>query len=203
MRDKPNLASLPGLAFTTDRDGIIVDIGAANWNRFAARNDAPELTSDAVLGQSLFDFVAGAQVQDHLHDTLERLSTDPSLSWVLPFRCDAPDVRRTMRQFLRPMFCGAACSGFIFHTVEIYELKRRPVGMFQFKRLRKLTRESGALLPPMTMCSWCQRVRGDATGGKWVEADAFEAAGGSADVVLSHGICGDCLELAADLFLWS
>ena len=201
--DLPKLNALNGLAFATDRDGVIMSVGARNWNAFAARNGAPELQADAVIGRNLFDFISGAQVQAQVKHAMERLAQHRNASWVLSFRCDAPDCMRKMEQRLKPVFSERLCKGFIFHTVERASHKRPPVAMFEFKRLQNLA-QTHRNLPVVTMCSWCQRVRGDAANNDtWVEAEAYRAAGGSPNVRLEHGMCLDCLETAAELFLWS
>jgi len=50
--------------------------------------------------------------------------------------------------------------------------------------------------PHLGMCSYCRNVR-VSTGraaGKWVTAEKYYKLGGSGSVVLSHGICDQCLQ---------
>ena len=191
------------LQLTGRAPGLFRAVGTENWNAFANENGAPELQAGSVIGRNIFDVVAGTQVQDQLRQAMERVSQDKKLSWVLAFRCDAPERRRNMRQYLVPVFQADACTGFIFQTVELEAHERAPIGLFDFKKYRE--RGNDNLGPPsLMMCSWCQRVQCDpVSGGEWVEAEEYQAAGGTTNVRISHGICPECLETAADLFLWS
>ena len=189
-----DLDAMDGLTFATDRNGIIRDIGATNWNAFAVQNGAPEIAAEAILGSSLFDFIGGTQVQDQLRRVMERIALDPNWSWVLPIRCDSPDRKRKIRQDLRPIFSDDVCTGFIFQSVEQYSQQRPPIGLFDFKRLRELAKDDNHL-PTVMMCSWCQRVQSPTVReDQWVSAEDYYAGGGKSEVRISHAICEECLE---------
>jgi hypothetical protein len=193
-----HLDAMDGLVFETDRNGIIRAIGENSWNSFAAQNGAPELSAEAVIGRNLFAFIQGEQVQDQIRRILERISHDPNWSWVLPFRCDAPDRRRNICQSLRPVFKGNDCTGFLFHSFYQYSWQRPPIGLCDFKRLQRLSKENNDL-PSVMMCSWCQRVQSsEIAGGDWLSPEDYYAGGGCSDVRLSHGICDACLETTLD-----
>lgn len=188
------LSEFDGLAFETDRTGTIEAIGENNWIAFASENGAPELNADAVIGENLFDFIRGEQVRDQIKKILNRISQDPNWSWVLPFRCDAPDRERSIRQSLRPVFTEHVCTGFRFHSYERFSKQRPPLGIYDFKRLHRLARENHSL-PVVAMCSWCQRVQYSPVGGEvWISAEDYYAGGGRSEVRLSHGICEECHE---------
>ncbi len=195
-----HLDTMDGLTFETDRVGIIRDIGATNWNAFAIENGAPEIAAEAVLDRNLFDFIAGTQVQDQLRHVMDRIALDPNWSWVLPFRCDSPDRKRNICQSLRPIFSENVCKGFIFQSVEQHSQQRPPIGLYDFKRLRKLAKNDNHL-PVIRMCSWCQRV-GSPTGhgDRWISAEDYYAGGGQSEVRINHAICEDCLETTLRLF---
>ena len=189
-----HLDALDGLVFETDRNGTIRAIGAHNWNSFAVENDAPELTSDAVIGRNLFSFVEGEQVRDQLKTILERISQDPNRAWVLPFRCDAPLRQRNVLQSLRPIFSGHVCDGFVFHSFQQFSWQRPPMGLYDFKRHIELAKQDPDL-PVVTMCSWCQRVQFSPIGGaNWITAEDYYSNGGRSEVRVTHGICEDCME---------
>ena len=197
MVEMPHLETMEGINFQTDCSGIIQGIGTQNWNAFALQNGAPELTADAVIGRNFFDFVEGDEVQDQFRLIMERTSEDPNWAWVLPFRCDAPDRERHIRQVLKPVFEGEHCIGFLFQSVEQNAQQRPPMGLYDFKKLSKLAKEDRDL-PLVTMCSWCQRVkmfRDDIE--TWMSAEDYYAAGGRSAVRISHAICDACLEATA------
>ncbi|MFT5064960.1 MAG: hypothetical protein ACJAXK_002032 [Yoonia sp.] len=195
-----DLDVMDGLTFETDRQGIIRDVGANNWNAFAIQNGAPELNAKAVLNCSLFDFIEGTQVQNQFRQIMERIALDPNWSWVLPFRCDCPDTKRNICQSLRPIFSGHECTGFIFQSIEQHSQQRPPIGLYDFKRLRKLAKEDSRL-PVVMMCSWCQRVQyPPISGDEWILAEDYYVAGGRSEVRINHAICEDCLETTLRLF---
>lgn len=192
-----HLDALENLAFETDREGVIQCVGKYNWEAFAKENDAPELTADKVEGLSLFDFVEGDDVKRELKRIMERISQDPNWSWVLPFRCDAPGCKRTVVQSIRPIFSDNQCTGFSFHSFEQSSELRPPIDLYDFKRMRKnALREDD--LPVVMMCSWCQKVK--AEDDTWMSAEDYYASGNKSDVVLSHGICEECLKTTTDPF---
>ena len=200
MSDNEHLAEFEGLAFETGRDGTIKAIGVNNWNIFAHKNGAPELEADAVLGRNLFDFIEGTGVRNHVRAIMDRVAQDPSWVWVIPFRCDAPDRARQIRQSVSPVFSGDKCTGFIFQSLDKHSQRRPRINLYDFKRLKKLALEKRDL-PCINMCSWCQRVQSPATAGEsWLSAEDYYAAGGKSDVRISHGICEDCAQSTMDPF---
>lgn len=195
-----DLDAMDGLVFVTDRAAIIQEVGATNWNAFATRNGAPELKVETVINRNLFDFIEGKPVRDEFRKVLERISQHPSWSWVLPFRCDAPDLERTLCQCLRPIFTGPDCTGFFFQTVEQHARTRPPVPLFDFKTLHKQA-QTNADLPDVRMCSWCQRVQYPPLFGQdWLRAEDYYAGGGCSKVRVSHTICDDCRTATEDPF---
>ncbi len=193
MMDGSQLDMMDGLAFATDRDGSIQAVGENNWNVFAKENGASELRADQIVGQSIFRYIEGLQVQEQTRLILARISQDPNWCWVLPFRCDTPEKACEIRQYIRPVFEEHTCTGFLFHSI-VHRSRPRPiVPLFDFKRLKRLTYQNSCL-PIVMMCSWCQRVQSETPNKtSWVEAEDYYAAGGTSDVRLSHGICDDCL----------
>jgi hypothetical protein len=192
--DTLRLDTLDGLAFATDRNGIIRAVGANNWDVFSYENDTPELRSDTVIGRDLFSFIKGAQVQDQFKRIMQQVSQDPDWCWVLRNRCDAPDRKRIMRQSIRPVFSADACTGFVFQSVELMSQQRPRIDLFDFRAIQQKAQDNPDL-PVVTMCSWCQRVRfAPVSGDAWIEAEDYYAAGGSSNVRLSHGLCPDCVD---------
>ena len=192
--DDAILQSMDGIVFLTDQNGRITGVGIENWNAFSRANGAPELDANSVIGHSIFKFIAGEDVRQHLSKTMRRISTIPNYCWVAPFRCDSPDCYRNMQQSVGPLFSAESCTGFIFQSIELHSYKRPPIDLFDFKAIAQYA-ASDETLSMVAMCSWCQRVRFEPLGGEqWMEAEAYYAAGGSSRVSLSHSICEHCTQ---------
>jgi hypothetical protein len=81
--------------YRVDASDVVVWVDSW-WLAFARENGATELTEAAVLGRSLWDFVAGSETQRiyrELHVQVRR-SGRPA---VVMFRCDSPSLQRHMR----------------------------------------------------------------------------------------------------------
>lgn len=185
---------MDGLTFVTSRERIITSVGTKKWDAFATENGAPELQAEFVVGRCLLDFIAGPDVQDQLKRIMQSLSQDPDGSWVMHFRCDAPELKRNMRQALKPIFSVGTCAGFLFQSVELYTQKRPAIDLFNFKEVALKAAEHPDS-PIVMMCSWCHWVQYEPVcGAEWIEAEDYYAAGGSSKVHLTHGICEGCLQ---------
>ena len=185
---------LDGISFATDCSGTINAIGTRNWNAFACANDTLNLDAAAVIGSNLFDHISGNDVQSNLRNILQRLSVHPDCSWAMFFHCDAPDVKRRMRQSVRPIFTNEDCNGFLFQSIELDIKRRPPIDLFDFKQMEQQHAENKNL-PLVTMCSWCQRVRFDPISNEWLEAESYYSSGGKSNVRLTHSICEPCLSI--------
>ncbi|NNK77315.1 MAG: PAS domain-containing protein [Litoreibacter sp.] len=197
--DPSHLEALEGITFMTDRDGVIMAIGARNWDAFCVDNGAPDLAASDVIGRNLFDYVSGKPVRAQIREALDKLAKSPENSWVMPFRCDAPGRQRHMRQSVTPVFRDRKCTGFFFQSIELASHDRPPIDLFDFKEMARKAANSSDL-PLIKMCSWCQKVLfTPVTNDDWVEAEEYYAAGGSSNVRISHGICAPCAEKASSL----
>lgn len=186
------LDSLDGISYLTQADGTIAAVGASRWNVFAHENDAPELLDQFVVGRNLFDFLSGVEVKSHLKQIMGELAARVRPACVMPFRCDAPDRLRNMRQSITPVFRESQCWGFLFQSVELESHLRPPIDLYDFKARMKRAAEDRAL-PIIAMCSWCLQVRSaTVTANDWVKAEEYYAAGGRSDVQITHGICKVC-----------
>jgi len=165
------------LSYLLDADDRIeaVDEG---WQAFAAANGAPELTAAAVLGRPLGAFIAD-RATTHLSRALLALARRGSVL-TFPFRCDAPALRRHMRMVLSPEPRGRV-------RCETTLVTARPLAPSPPARGSERT---GA---PLTMCSWCNRIR---LAGRWYElADAVAGARlflASTPSEITHGLCHTC-----------
>ena len=140
-------------SYRVDADDRIREVDAA-WLDFAIENDAPELTAEAVLGRSLWDFVDGDAICKLYGMIFASLRAKPS-EVKLPFRCDSPTRIRQMLMTLRSERGGGiAMETQLFHSEE-----RAPVLLFD----RKAPRSPEGL----PICSVCLRV---GLSGEWVDA---------------------------------
>jgi len=168
------------LDYRIDGTDRIVAVGES-WLRFAAANGAPSLTREAVVGQSLWDFVAGRETREIWTALLGRVRAGRRIAR-LPFRCDGPAVRR-------------------FLTVEV---SARDDGAVEIatRLLREEVRPPVQLLDPeaersseiLRLCSWCKRVETPEQG--WLETEAaievLDLFGRRQVPKVSHGMCLDC-----------
>lgn len=197
MPNTISLEALDGISFVTNPEGTITAVGASNWNAFASANGALELIDQLILGNSLFEFISGQEVQAQLKDVMKKISVGIYSRWAMPFRCDSPDRQRNMRQSITPIRASGACVGMLFQSIELHSEQRPQISLFDFREIERRAAQEPDL-PTIAMCSWCQRVRQEPTSGtEWVEAEVYYAAGGSSHVRISHGICDNCFETAS------
>ncbi|HVP29335.1 MAG TPA: hypothetical protein VMW35_09270 [Myxococcota bacterium] len=115
------------------------------WVGFAKANSAPELTPEAVVGRSLWDFVAGLEVR-HLYRILLEKVRSLRRRVAVPFRCDAPDLRRFVELVMLP-----SDGRDVEFRVRI--LRQEPRA---FVRLLDASAPRSDEL--LRICSWCKRV---------------------------------------------
>lgn len=198
MFNEQYLEALDGISFVTDLEGTITGIAPSNWNAFAAANDALELLDERVIGQNLFAFVSGRDVKSALQHIMKRVATGVHNRWAMEFRCDGPRCRRIMRQSITPVRESNTCIAFLFQSIELSTEERPMIDIFDFGEVERQAQQNPNL-PTIAICSWCKRVRQDATSGTcWVEAEDYYAAGGRSRVRISHSICEDCFKTASD-----
>ncbi|MDJ0851663.1 MAG: hypothetical protein QNK04_25080 [Myxococcota bacterium] len=151
------------------------------WIDFARANGAPQLTREAVVGRSLWRFIAGDTTRDLYEVIFARVRRDQE-RLVLPFRCDSPDRFRFMQLVVAPGTGG----GLNLAGILLREQARPYLPI-----LDRLRPRSPGTLP---MCSVCMRLQ--ILGNQWVEAveaverlDLFDSA---RLPTLDPRICEDC-----------
>lgn len=156
---------------------IRVDEG---YYRFAEENGWAGAGSS--LGRSLWDYVSGGEMKK-LQRLLVRRIRDEVGDIELPFRCDAPSMRREMeiRIVARPGGRVVLFSSRL-RAEEERDLPQR--------LLDPATPRSDEMLE---MCGWCDRFE---VAGEWVEVEEAARRLGLFNrprlPALSHGICPDC-----------
>jgi hypothetical protein len=171
---------LARVEYAVDADDSIVEVGG-DWESFASRNGLRR----GYVGSSLWDAVQGPDVEEVWRILLRRVRTSGhGLAFL--YRCDAPQVERTLRMELHPR----AADGVAFRSTVVEERRRATLAV-----LDQRTPRSGE---PVTACGWCARIR----VGVWVEPDvAVTMLGllGESTPPVSHGICDRCLRAMLDL----
>lgn len=165
-----------------DAEDRLIAVNEA-WRAFARENGAPDI-ADFALGRRLWDFVKGPPVVavwrtliDHCRKTM--------LAATIPYRCDAPGMRRlcSMRITVTPD------QGVEFASHIVRQESRNEV---------RLPLDDGVEAGMVKMCAWCKKVR--LPTNDWCE---LEAAGLHLGLTqdsapsISHGMCPDCLTKAS------
>jgi hypothetical protein len=166
--------------YTINRDDVITHVND-DWKAFAEENSGEGL-GDRVVGTWLWQHLAGVEVKHLFKALVERVREEGSTVKV-PFRCDAPELRRFM----------------------VLELTSLPDGGIQFSSWieREEDREPMSLLVPdreadpdlmVKMCAWCKRIH--AAPDRWRE---LEDALGELGLFhlerlprITHGVCKEC-----------
>lgn len=179
----PLLDALDGIVYVTNFRGDFLTCGNRRWREFAAENGAPQLAAPTGLNSlaSCSDpetASAYAKIYDAFQaGKLERYS--------FGFRCDTPRVKRELRMALTTLVLEKERVGIIHHCVTLRESER------PLLRIMEFSRGAAASMLLIRMCSYCLRIKDEATGS-WIEAEDYYRGGGRSDVGISHGICTDC-----------
>jgi hypothetical protein len=167
-------------AYSIDQDDSVASVSEA-WLEFARANRAPELTRDAVLGESLWRFVAGGETR-RLYEDLFVRTRGSGESFELPFRCDSPDRFRFMRLTLEP----GPRNAIHFEGILVRE-QERPF----YSILDRAFPGSGSSL---RMCSLCKKIYAFET--HWLELeDAIRELGlfdSSSLPEIEYAVCEGC-----------
>lgn len=163
--------------FILDSGNLIREVGG-DWDRFALKNGAPELTGVHIIGRSLLDFVTGNVTRQFLLALLHVVREDRS-SIELEYRCDSPLLRRYML-----MQVSRAEDGNLRfqHSVLRIEPRDRVVS---FKVAPQRGRDTHV------RCSMCNRIK---ALGDWVEPDIMirNQKSQNDELAVIYGICESC-----------
>lgn len=152
------------------------------WIAFATANDAMELSRQRVLGHSVFDFVAGVEVQALYRMLLARVRATGRAA-IFPFRCDSPSKRRHMIMHMRPESDNSVNLTCITTRIEA----RNPIRLLD-RHVPRTPSQS------IERCSNCNRVR--VPDGGWMEVEEalsrLEWLNREEQPFLVHTVCGQC-----------
>lgn len=192
----PLLNAVEGVAYTTDPHGVLTACGQPGWDRALTQaGSATRLDASAMIGRSLFDFIAGEDVRESYRRHMALLAEPGRRPRVFQYRCDSPDMARVLRMAISALRGpDDALTGYLFQSVVVSVTDRVPIDLFAFPR----PADADADLPFLGMCSYCQQVRfpaGCAEGdGTWVGAIDYYRHGGDNAVAISHGVCPTCFD---------
>lgn len=166
--------------YTINRDDVITEVNDV-WKRFADEN-AGEGLGDRVLGTWLWQHLAGVEVK-HLFKALVERVREGGGPVRVPFRCDAPELRRFMVLELTSLPDEAIR----FSSWIEAEEAREPVALLEAHR------ESDPELM-VKMCAWCKRIH--AGPDRWRELEDAMAELGLFHLErlprITHSVCRDC-----------
>jgi hypothetical protein len=152
------------------------------WCEFAVQNGAEKLNVDYIVGNLIWKFIAGKEVQQ-LYDLIFKAVRKAQKDAVFSFRCDSPAYRRYLHLTVSPLPDGAL----MLSTEQIREVSRSAVPLLDLDTAR------GEQY--LTICSWCIKAR--LPSKKWVELEEainyFDILGRKDFPKLTHGICLECV----------
>ena len=195
------LDSLAGVAYLVEADGEILAVGSTHWQRFAKANGGAGIADEAtVVGRNLFDFIAGGDVVEGYRRLIDRLKADPTRAIHLPFRCDAPNIRREAQMLVSAVPNGGG-RAFLFQCLPLREVKRPPVDLLDHTSAVRLPGPT-ARRSTVTICSYCLNVRPhDRSGFRqslWIEQEVFQRFSKGQRVTVHHGVCPHCQAAVTD-----
>lgn len=171
-----------GIVYRLGLDGRITALGDA-WAESALAHQAPELATGERL--PLWDAISDPTSRLLWQSIVARVREE-SVTLEVPYRCDAPDVRRWFVMRVTPE--GRGGGGVVFESFLVRDEPRLPVRLLDPSGPR-------AAAEPVVLCGWCARA---VVGADWVEIEtAVSRLGllaGEHPPPLSHGICPDCAE---------
>lgn len=166
--------------YAVDREDRLTFVDTA-WKAFAKDNQAEELTQPSMVGQPVWDFIAGTEVK-HLYRMVFDSVRKHKRAVSFPFRCDSPISWRYMELSIEPDDDGGLCL-----SAGLRREEARPhLALFD-----ESTAEPESFVK---ICSWCKRI--PLTDGRWVEVEdairALDLFRTETPPGLTHGMCPDC-----------
>ena len=166
--------------YTIDVNDVIVHVNDA-WRVFASENDGMDL-GERVVGSWLWQHIAGLEVKNLYRILLERVRKEGKTVRV-PFRCDAPDLRRDMMLEVKSLPGGAVH----FSSWVLEESERPRIDLLDAQRDIDPTES-------LQMCAWCKRIGTGEEGWQELEDALAEVEIFSRTLFpkITHAVCPDC-----------
>ncbi len=173
--------SLITVVYRLSADDCLIAFNA-DWDVFAEQNSSLTILGKQIANRSIWDFISDAETK-HLHKSILKKVRLSNTELTVPFRCDAPGMRRYMEMKVIPLGNG-----------EI-EYQCKTIRVESAPQLACATELADAS-PLLRMCSWCNKI--EVTTNTWLEIDV---AVGMLDLFsqaqlpwLTHTMCNSCLE---------
>jgi hypothetical protein len=179
-----SLSGMGSCSYELDDDLRIIAVDAA-WSEFAIANGAPELVPPpGPLGQPVLSYVADLTTT-LLYEQLFSKAQRTGDRIAVPFRCDAPSLRRFLELQIERRFP----SGLLLHSTVLRVEERSEVPLLDRRQPRH-----GELLK---MCSFCKSVEFD---GRWCQVEevvvALRLFERDVQPSITHGLCPPCYRRA-------
>lgn len=167
------------------------------WLDFARQNWRADFAPDRLLGETWRGQI-GDHTTLHLYDQLVERARELGRPLTVPFRCDAPNLRRFMEMSLLPLADG----GLEWASRLLRQETRPPVSLPEVA--------SALATELVVMCSWCKKVRvpeweglAPLMAGIWVEVEEamslFAVTHAGFYPAISHGVCPTCYQSVISL----
>lgn len=169
--------------YAIDAQNRIVEVDEP-WLEFARSNGADDLTRNGVLGQRLDHYVIGWHA-GNLYSQLFAVLRASGARVTIPFRCDAPDMRRYMALDIEPRAAGRL--QFTGHLLRGVARPRVPLLDLALPRNEDW----------LSICAICRRISPDGCGWHEIEdgLDQPHAIPAAGLPRLSHNVCPDCTDM--------
>ena len=151
----PVFAAPTIVEYSIDCNDMVVSTGG-DWDRFATENDGEELANEPPK-LSLWSQIEGQDAREVWRLVVNEVRRSDTAAKV-PFRCDAPGLRRWYEVSVTPGEDGSVD----FRSELLFEEERPAVNLV----LRGAERTRS--VEPIEVCCWCARGR---DGNRWISLD--------------------------------
>lgn len=168
------------IEYKIDRNNDIIFVNE-EWDRFALDNYGQEITSEKILGNNLFDFIADVTVRHIYLDIIKKVREGNKIS--IDFRCDSPTFNRILNMTIQ-LEDG--------DTVKFISEAKKILPQNYMNVLDPQSERSNKLIP---MCSWCKKIKMET---EWEELEQainkYKLLTQTKVPSITHTICEDCYQ---------
>lgn len=170
----------PTIRYSIDAENCVCSV-SGSWGDFAVANGTADLSPETVVGSVLWKWIADSETEQVYRTLFDRIRAT-GRPFAVPFRCDAPTMRRFMR-----LRVSAEDDGVIHLESETVREEQRD----SQKLLDPILPRNGELLK---MCGWCKKI--PLPDDRWLEIEdavrelsLFES---PSLPQISHAMCPAC-----------
>lgn len=176
--------SAAAVEYVIDADDAVIAFDGA-WTEFARENDAPEL-AELSSGRQLWSYFGSGEVRELWQLLVGRVRAEQVEARV-PFRCDAPSVRRWFEMTITPGDEDTVR----FRSVNTFEQVRSTA-----VPVLDLHAERDQAAPAILLYSWCGRGH---DGTRWLDLEELVIEQRLLEQTrvppISHGSCPECRDV--------